>query len=138
WEDLRRRTPAPLRPSLARTVLEVTSAPSLPDETFRWALETLLLPLSDADRPRNPTWADLYLRRTPSPLDLGHRLVRLRESGLREWLLAARGAGELSDEAEAHLINSVELWRALRRGDARDLARVDLARVPEHDRGETL
>ncbi len=139
WKiSLRERTPPPLHPALARVALWVASDRSIPVEAFRWAVESLLLPLPRTERPKDSTWADLYLQRTPSPLDLCNRLIKYKDVGLRDWLVQARQAGELSKPSEAHLINSTELWKTLTRGDASELARVDLARVPEPDRGPIL
>ena len=44
-------TPAELRPSLARAVLDVASDPGLPDDAFVWGVEEVLLPIPEADRP---------------------------------------------------------------------------------------
>ena len=91
WAALRDRTPEDLRPALARAVLDVAADPGLPDEAFRWGVEALLLPL--APRPHDPAWAETYLRRTPSGLDLLRRFSRPRVPEARRPGLAQAGPG---------------------------------------------
>ncbi len=98
FELLRDRVAPDLRPRLARAVLAVAADPGLPDDAFRLAVDRLLLPL--APRPNDPTWAETYLRRTPSTWDLFRRLYSKESAalGVPAWIDAARGRGEVSPE----------------------------------------
>ena len=115
------RTPRDLWPRLARVVVTVANDPGLPDDAFRRAIERLVLPL--APRPHEPTWADTYLRRTPSTWDLFGRLYskELRELGLPAWLDGARGRNEVSDEQAVRVDSIRQFARSLSSGNAQSL-----------------
>ncbi len=138
WAGLRDRTPEPLRPALARAVLGVALDPGLPDEAFRWGVETLLLPL--APRPHDPAWAEAYLRRIPSGLDLLRRFSTpdYRKLGVLAWLKQARGLGEVSGEQAARIDSCLEYARALASGDPGALHDVHVPEVPAEERGAML
>lgn len=137
WRRLRDRTPQPLRPALARVFLAVADEPQQADEPFRWGVEELLLTLPEPDRPRDPSWPDRFLERTPSGLDLLRKLFGkdALTGELRQWLSAARKRGELS-EAQTGRIGQVSAYaKALASGDARSLINSELPQVPPSDRG---
>ncbi|MBX6315349.1 MAG: hypothetical protein IRY99_20915, partial [Isosphaeraceae bacterium] len=140
WRNLRDETDDELRPMLACTVLAITQDPTLPDAAFRWGVEELLLGLEPSRRPQDPTWADHYLHRTPSGLDLVKRLfVRdRRHPELKGWLAAARQRGEISPEQSDRLDHARSYARALASGDANALLSVDLPEVPPSERGALL
>ncbi len=107
---------------LARAVLAVADDPGLPDDAFRLAVERLLLPL--APRPNQPTWAETYLRRTPSTWDLFRRLYAKEAAsvGIPAWIDSARGRGEISPEQAARVDSIRQFARCLSTGDAQKLA----------------
>ena len=79
--------PDDLQADLARAVLAINRRTrACPTRPFAGAVEALLLPL--APRPVDPSWAETYLRRTPSGLDLLRRLVapEYRKLGLLAWI----------------------------------------------------
>ena len=112
--------------------------PGLPDEAFRWGVETLLLPL--APRPHDPAWAEAYLRRTPSGLELLRRLSApdYRKLGVLAWLRQARGLGEVSEEQGARIDDCLEYARALTSKDPGALLNVHVPSVPPEERGLML
>ena len=118
---LRDATADDLRPRLARAVLRVADDPGLPDDAFRLAVERLLLPL--APRPNDPSWAETYLRRTPSTWDLFRRLYSKESAaiGVPAWLDQARGRGELSGEQAERIDATRRFARSLSSGDPRAL-----------------
>jgi len=138
WGQLPDRTPEALRPELARAVLGLARDPGLPDEAFRWGVERLLLPL--APRPNDPTWAETYLRRTPSDLELIRRLFspESRKLGVPAWLDQARARGEVSPEQAARVDNCRAYARSLKSGDPWSLLAIDLPGVPPEERGLLL
>ena len=138
WLALRDRTPEDLRAALARTILAIASDEGLPDEAFRWGVEGLLLPL--APRPSHPSWAESYLRRTPSGLELLRRLVapEYRKLGLLPWLNQARSKGEVSTEQAGRIDSCLEYARALSSRDPNALLKVAVPDVPPFERGALL
>jgi GTPase-associated protein 1, middle domain len=138
WLALRDRSPEDARSALARAVLAIATDPGLPDEAYRWGVESLLLPL--APRPSDPTWAETYLRRTPSGLDLLKRLVAKdsRKLGVMAWLDQARGRGEISAEQAARIDTSLEYARALNSRDPSALLKIHVPSVPLEERGQLL
>ena len=138
WHALRDRTPEDLRPALARTVLSIAADAGLPDEAFRWGIEGLLLPL--APRPSHPSWAEIYLGRTPSGLELLRRLVapEYRKLGLLPWLNQARSRGEISAEQASRIDSCLEYARALSSRDPNALSKIAVPDVPAEERGSLL
>ncbi len=138
WMALRDRTPDDLRASLARAVLAIAADEGLPDEAFRWGVEGLLLPL--APRPSDPTWAEIYLKRTPSGLELLRRLVapEYRKLGLLAWINQARERGEISSEQSRRVDSCLEYARALSSKDPNSFLKIELPGVPPIERGKLL
>ena len=138
WRALRDRTPEALRPALARAFLAIAADPRLPDEPFRWGVEGLLLTM--APRPADATWAETYLKRTPSDLELIRRLVtpEYRKLGVPAWLDEARARGEVTSGQGARIDNGRAYARSLRSGDARALLSVNVPGVPPEERGALL
>jgi hypothetical protein len=138
WLALRDRTPEDLRAALARTVLAIAADNGLPDEAFRWGVEGLLLPL--APRPSDPTWAEIYLKRTSSGLDLLRRLVspEFRKLGLPAWISQARERGEVSEEQSARVDSCLEYARALTSKDPNSFLKIELPAIPPGERGKLL
>ncbi|WP_435010064.1 hypothetical protein P12x_001284 [Tundrisphaera lichenicola] len=138
WTALHDRTPEPLRASLARAILDVTREPGLPDEAFRWGIEGLLLTL--APRPHDPTWAESYLKRTPSGLDLLRRLgsPEYRKLGVLAWLKQARSLGEISEEQAARIDSCLAYARALSSTEPGAFQDVPVPSVPPDQRGLML
>ena len=118
---LRERVVPDLWPRLARAVLQVADDPGLPDDAFRLAIERLLLPL--APRPNHPTWAETYLRRTPSTWDLFRRLYSKESTaiGVPAWVDQARSRGEVSPEQAERIDATRRFARSLSSGDPRTL-----------------
>ncbi len=136
FEWLRDRVAPDLRPRLARAVLAVADDPGLPDDAFRLAVERLLLPL--APRPNQPTWAETYLRRTPSTWDLFRRLYS-RESaqlGVPSWIDQARGRGEISPEQADRIDSTRRFARSLSSGDPRTLVESPIPTGSPADRAQ--
>jgi hypothetical protein len=133
-------TPAELRPTLARAVLDVASDMGMPDDAFVWGVEELLLPLPEPDRPADPAWPGRYLDRSGSDLDLIGRLysTRSRQPGLSRWLTEAERAGRLSPIHEDRLAHLGRLARALGAPGPMALETIDLARIPDRDRARLL
>ncbi len=140
WREIRERTPASLLNSLARVVLSVANEETLPDESFRWGIEDLLLTIPEPERPHDPAWPSSFLTRTPSDLDLIRWLYVKRhyKPHIKAWLSAARGRGELTAEQEERLDACASYARVLRSGDARALLDVRLPIVPAEERGAVL
>ncbi len=138
WRAIRDGVPEPLRPVLAVAWLAIADDPGLPDEPFRWGVENLLMPLKT--RPVDPRWAEVYLRRTPSGLDLLRRLVapEFRQLGVPEWIRQARARGEISREQEERVETVIAFARALQSRDPRTLLTVDIPGVPADERGRML
>ena len=138
WVALRDRTPDDLRAALARTFLAIASDDGLPDEAFRWGVEALLLPM--APRPSHPSWAETYLGRTPSGLELLRRLVapEYRKLGLLPWLNQSRSRGEVSAEQAARVDSCLEYARALTSRDPGSLLKIEVPGVPPEERGALL
>jgi hypothetical protein len=138
WSALLDRTPEDARPSLARTILALGSDPGLPDEAFRWGVESVLLPL--APRPSQPSWAETYMTRTSSDLDLLRRLFapENRKLGILPWLNQARARGELSTEQGARIDACLEYARALNSKDPNSLLKIQVPNVPIEERGQVL
>lgn len=138
WQDLHDRTPEELRPALARAILAITRDEGLPDQAFRWGIEACLLPL--APRPKHSSWANEYLRRIPSGLDLLRRLVapEYRKLGVLAWIDQARGRGEVSAEQGARVDACLDYARALKSGDPNALLKVELPAVPLAERATLL
>jgi GTPase-associated protein 1, middle domain len=138
WAALLERTPEDARPSLARTVLAIATDPGLPDEAFRWGIEAVLLPL--APRPSQPRWAETYLSRTASDLDLLRRLVapENRKLGVLAWLNQARSRSELSPEQAARIDSCLDYARALNSKDPNSLLKIHVPNVPNEERGLVL
>lgn len=138
WRVLLDRTPTDSRPSLARTILAIADDPGLPDEAFRFGIESVLLPL--APRPSLPEWAETYLRRTPSDLDLLRRLVapENRKLGVLAWLNQARSREELSAEQSARIDSCLDYARALNSRDPNSLLKIHVPTVPAEERGLVL
>ncbi len=135
---LRDRAPEDTKAALARTVLALTDDPGLPDETFRWGVEGLLLPL--APRPSHPSWAETYLKRTPSGVDLLRRLIApdYRKLGVLAWINQARGRGEVSPEQAARVDACLDYARALNSRDPNSLLKVHVPGVAPEERGVLL
>jgi hypothetical protein len=110
----------------------------MPDEAFRWAVEAALLPL--APRPNGPGWAETYVKRTPSGLDLLKRLVapEYRKLGVAAWLDQARGRGELSAGQSARVDSCLEYARALSTRDPNSMLKVHVPDVPAEERASML
>ncbi len=108
----------------------------LPDEAFRWGVEGLLLPL--APRPSDPTWAETYLKRTPSGLELLRRLVapEYRKLGVLAWLDQARERGEISTEQAARIDSCLEYAKALTSRDPNSLLKIESAGRPAGRAGQ--
>ena len=138
WLAIRDRTPDDLRAPLARVMLAIAADEGLPDEAFRWGVEGLLLPL--APRPSNPTWAETYLRRNPSGLELLRRLVapEYRKLGLKDWIAQARERGEVSAEQAKRVDSCLAYAKVLSTRDANGLPRIELPDVPPAERGALL
>ena len=121
FDSLRARVPADLWPRLARAVVAVAQDPGLPDDAFRLAIERLVLPL--APRPHDPTWAESYLRRTPSTWDLFRRLYsrELATIGLPAWVDQCRGRGEVSPAQAARVDSIRQFARSLSSGNPQSL-----------------
>jgi hypothetical protein len=138
WRSLIQWTPEDARPTLARTVLAIASDPGLPDEAFRWGIESLLLPL--APRPSSPTWAETYLLRIPSDLDLLRRLVGRdsKKLGVQDWLKQARSRGEISERQTARIDSCLDYARALHSKDAQSVVKVQIPHVTLEERGLVL
>jgi GTPase-associated protein 1, middle domain len=138
WVAVRDRTPEELRASLARVVLAISADDGLPDEAFRWGVEGLLLTF--APRPSDPTWVEIYLKRTPSGLDLLRRLVapEYRKLGLPAWISKARERGEVSAEQSARVDSCLEYARALTSKDPNSFLKLELPAVPPGERGKLL
>ena len=115
------RTPRDLWPRLARVVVTVADDPGLPDDAFRLAIERLVLPL--APRPHDPTWAEIYLRLTPSTWDLFSRLYKKEYNtlGLPAWLDQSRARGEISADQIARMDSIRQFARSLSSGDPQSL-----------------
>ncbi|HEY2154011.1 MAG TPA: hypothetical protein VGH33_00175, partial [Isosphaeraceae bacterium] len=133
-------TPADLRPSLARAVLEVAADPGLADDAFVWGVDEVLLPIPDVERPAAPEWPGRYIERAASDMALIARIFdrNTRSQPLRSWLDAARSRGELSPGPLARLAHIRALAKALDARDPAPLGGVDLARVSAVDRGQVL
>ena len=138
WPAIRDRTPEDLRAPLARAVLAIAADEGLPDEAFRWGVEGLLLPM--APRPTDPTWAEGYLRRTTSFLELLRRLVapEYRKLGVKDWIVQARERGEVSAEQSRRVDSCLAYAKVLTSRDANALARIELPDVPPAERGTVL
>ncbi|WP_435016332.1 hypothetical protein TA3x_003897 [Tundrisphaera sp. TA3] len=138
WRALRDRTPEADRPALARAWLALASDPGLPDDAFRWGVEEMLLPMSP--RPADPAWAETYLARMPSGLDLIRRLItpEFRKRGVPDWIAEARGRGEVSDEQARRVDDALDFGRLLRSGDPAGLLGLRLPGVPPEERGALL
>ncbi len=137
WLGLRDRTPEDLRPALARAFLGVAADPGLPDEAFRWGVETLLLPL--APRPNEATWAGAYLDRVGSDWKLIDKLsARGTKLGVPAWIDGARTRGELSNEQVARIDNCRRFLGSLRSRDASSLMGSALPEVPPAERPALL
>lgn len=138
WRALRDRTPEASRPVLVQALLDLARDPRLPADAFRWGVEEFLLPMSP--RPSDPSWAETYLARMPSGLDLMRRLVapEFRKKGLPDWLEAARRRGEVSPEQSGRIDDCLALVRSLRTGDAGTLLGLRLPGVPAEARGALL
>lgn len=123
---LRDRVDPDLWPRLARSVLQIVDDPGLPDDAFRLAVERLLLPL--APRPNHPTWAETYLRRTPSTWDLFRRLYSKESTsiGVPAWIDQARGRGEVSPEQAERIDATRRFARSLSSGDPRTLVELPI------------
>ncbi len=133
---LRDRAAPDLWPRLARSVLAVADDPGLPDDAFRLAVERLLLPL--APRPNHPTWAETYLRRTPSTWDLFRRLYSKESAqlGVPAWIDQARGRGEISDEQAERVDATRRFARSLSSGDPRTLVESPIPSGSPADRSQ--
>jgi hypothetical protein len=140
WRSLDRVVPPALRSEWVWLILAVARDPGLPDEAFRWGVEEVLLPLPEADRPRDPSWAGLYVNRTPSGLDLVKRLyaTEYRALGVKTWLEQASDRGELGIEPSDRILVCERYAKMLRAGDPRRLAHTTLPAVPENERGVLL
>ena len=138
WTALRDRAPEDTRAALARVVLALAEDPGLPDEAFRWGVEGLLLPL--APRPSDPSWAETYLKRTPSGLDLLRRLIapEYRKLGVLAWVNQAKGRDEVSPEQAARVDSCLDYARALNSRDPNSLLKVHVPSVPPEERGLLL
>ncbi len=121
FETLRDRVPADLQAKLARAVVAVADDSGLPDDAFRLAIERLVLPL--APRPHDATWAETYLRRTPSTWDLFRRLYskELTSLGLPAWVDQCRTRGEISPEQGARVDSVRQFARSLSSGNPQSL-----------------
>jgi hypothetical protein len=133
-------TPAELRPSLARAVLDVASDPGLPDDAFVWGVDEVLLAIPDGDRPGAPEWPGQYIERAASDMALITRIYdrNTRSPALRAWLDAARSRGDLGPGPLARLAHVRALAKALDARNPAPLEGVDLARIPAVDRGQIL
>jgi hypothetical protein len=138
WAALLDRSPEDARPSLARTILAIADDPGLPDEAFRWGIEAVLLPL--APRPTGIGWAETYLKRTPSDLDLLRRLAspEFKKLGILAWLNQARSRNELSFEQAARIDSCLDYARALNSKDPNSLSKIHIPNVPKEERGLVL
>ena len=138
WSALRDRTPEDLRPALARAWLAIAADDGLPDEAFRWGVEGLLLRM--APRPSHPDWADLYLKRVSSGLELLRRLASadFKKLGVPDWIALAKGHGEISPEQAARVDSCLAYGKALATKDPNALLKVELPGVPPTERGKLL
>jgi hypothetical protein len=138
WSALRDRTPEDLRPALACAWLAIAADDGLPDEAFRWGVEGLLLTM--APRPTHPSWADFYLRRIPSGLELLRRLASpdFKKMGVPDWIAQAKGRGEISPEQGARVESCLAYGKALATKDPSALLKVELPGVPPLERGRLL
>ena len=132
------QTPRDLSPRLARAVVTVADDPGLPDDAFRLAIERLILPL--APRPHDPTWADTYLRRTPSTWDLFRRLYskELTALGLSAWIDQARERGEVSEVQAARVDSIRQFARSLSSGNPQSLVEAPIPTGSPADRAPFL
>ena len=140
WRTSFQQIPRELARRLTPVVLHVAIAPQAVDEALRWAIEELVLPLPEHERPFDATWPGAYLDRLPSGLDLLIRLVKkpYQRLGVRRWLDQARERGELSEAQGSRLDDCERYERVLRSGDARALLDVKLPAVPAEERGTLL
>ena len=132
----RDRTPPPLRSTLVRSALD----PALPAAAFRRAVEQLLLPLPEADRPDDPGWPAAYLDRVESDQ---HLLASLYDKaravpGLRGWLERAEGGVLAGSPHAARLCNVRAIADAIRAGDLASYRAIDLDAIRPVDRGSLL
>ena len=141
WLNLLRRTPEDSRPALARIALDSSQAAGVPASAFVGAVESLLLPLPEPRRPSHPSWAEAYLRRIASELDLIHKLYgeegRGLVPGLKRWIYEAREGGELSAESQGRIERARSFTLALGQ-DAAALLAIDLPTVSPSERGPLL
>ena len=137
WRAFLDRAGRALRVATARVGLGVAMEAGVPDEVFRWGVETLLLPLPESEQPHDPAWPGAYLDRIPSGLELMRRLFtrEYRDLGIKRWLDRARERGETSTAQDERVEACVWYARALKTGDARALLRVELPSVPPGERG---
>ncbi|HEX8200274.1 MAG TPA: hypothetical protein VF590_07290, partial [Isosphaeraceae bacterium] len=146
WRQLRARTPAELRPRLARVILDVAGADGRHDEAFLWGIEEILVTLTKADRRRDPALPRAYLDRIPGDLPLFKKLFFKghRKPGLKEWLDEAR-AGDLRDgrhgltaEQHARIARCEAFHEVLARQDVARLRDVALPETRPSERGWLL
>jgi hypothetical protein len=139
WRLVHKRTPRPLRPPLARFLLDTAADPALAEEAFLWGVEEVLLPLPESERPADPSWPDAYLARV-SGLDLARWLFLKgqRKAELHRWVSTANKLKQVSREQVARLKDCQAYAAALESGDAASLRQIHLPDVPAHERGALL
>ncbi len=156
WDALRERTPVPLRPALARVVLNIAlivEEPRKPvagaagmaivddplTDPFRWGMDRILLTINPVDLPHDSRWPDALLKRL-SGLELTRRLY-LRDSKdrpLTRWLAEAAQRGEIGNVQGNRLQVARSFAHALESGDFESLRQVELPEGHAFHRGATL
>ncbi|WP_152052180.1 GAP1-M domain-containing protein [Tautonia marina] len=136
-ETLRDRIPPRLLPVLAESLLEVADRDDANPDAFPWAIEHLVLGLPETDRAAiEPIWAERYLQRIGSPLDLALSL-RQAPMTLSAWLASARARIPFTPASIALSDDAQHLVRFLDEGDLLPEESL-LRRLPATDRAPLL
>ena len=126
------------KPSLSRTALSAAVSPGSQAIAFLLVVEKMLLRIPEPIRPADPSWADAYLRRVSSDLDLMHKLYSPTRSDVKQWIYSARKRGEISSSEERRIDRVRAVTLALQSKDASALLSMDLPLVSPKERGLLL
>jgi hypothetical protein len=135
-----KQTPERLRPALVWALLIVAKDPNLGRGVFPWIIENLLLGFTEGDRPRDPTWANDYVRRVGSGYELVRRIYmkETRHPELKRWIRDAYKDGLIEERQLAQLARCHAFYQTLESGEAEGLRAESLPAVPDADRGPLL